>query len=59
MPDQHGFRHTAGSVPADIACDLPAPGRVADVDGVRQIELLRQFREIIGIGIQVIPCPSP
>src|SRR5262249_61674809 len=38
--------------------DLAAPGRMPDVDGVSQIELLDQLGEIIGISIEVVAVPG-
>ena len=55
--DQHCLRHALGAVAADIAGDLAAAGRVADVDGVLEVELLDQFREIVGVGVHVVAVP--
>jgi len=42
---------------ADVACHLPAAGRVANVDYIPQIQLFDQFRQVISIGIHVISGP--
>jgi hypothetical protein len=44
-------------VAGDIARDLTAAGRVADVDRVLQIELLNQFRQVVGVGVHVVAGP--
>jgi hypothetical protein len=36
--DQHRLGDTLGAVPADIARDLAAAGRVADVDRILDVE---------------------
>ena len=44
--DEHCLGHAFRSVASDVARYLAAAGRVADVDGVLQVELRYQFREI-------------
>src|SRR5262249_51464910 len=42
---------------ADVTDDLAATSRVADVDGVRQVERLDQRSEIVGIRVEVVAVP--
>ena len=42
------------AVPPEIAHDLAAAGRMADVDGVLQIEMRGHRREIVGVVIHVV-----
>ena len=56
--DQHGLRHALRAVAADVARHLAAAGRVADVDGVLQIERFDQRREIVGVGVHVVAVPG-
>ena len=48
--DQHGLRDALRAVAADVAGDLAAAGRVADVDRVLQVERLDERREVVGVG---------
>ena len=45
------------AVAADVAGDLAAAGRVADVDRVLQIERLDQRHQVVGIGVHVVAVP--
>jgi hypothetical protein len=40
--DQHGLRHSAFAVTANVASHLAAAGRMSDVDGVVQVEVCGQ-----------------
>ena len=42
------------AVRAEIARDFAAAGRVADMDGVLEIEMRRHRREIIGVVVHVV-----
>jgi hypothetical protein len=42
---------------ADVARDLAAAGRVADVDRVLQVERLDKRRQIVGVVVEVIAVP--
>jgi hypothetical protein len=53
-PMRTAFANTLGAVAADIACDLPAACRVADMDCVFDVELLHELSKIVGVGIQVV-----
>src|SRR5581483_7168099 len=55
--DKHGLGHAPGAVAADVAGDLAAAGGMADVDRVRQVELLHELRQVIGVGIKVVAVP--
>jgi hypothetical protein len=44
-------------VTANIAGDLAATGGEADEDGVFQVELFDERREIIGVGVHFIAVP--
>ena len=55
--NQHGLRDARGSVPADVARDLTAAGRMADEDRVVQVELLDELPEIVGVGVHVVAGP--
>ena len=52
--DQHRLGHPAGAVPGDVAGDLAAAGRVADVHGVAQVEMLDHGRGVGGVGVHVV-----
>ena len=41
----------------DIPRDLAATGRMTDMDRVIQIEMLDEFRQVIGISVHVIAVP--
>ena len=56
--DKHGFGHALRPVAGDIAGDLAAASRMADMDGVFQIERFRQRREIVRVGVQVVAGPG-
>src|SRR5262249_50513958 len=51
------LRHAPCAVATDVPDDLAATGRMADVDGVRQVERLDQRREVVGIRIEVVAVP--
>src|SRR5437899_2704994 len=44
-------------MPADVAGDFPATGRMAHVDGVRQIERLDERRQIVRVGVHLVAIP--
>ena len=45
------------AVAADVARDLAAAGRVADVDGVLQVERLDERGEVVGVRVHVVAVP--
>ena len=56
---RHGDKNVAkaaiiSAVPSEIVGDLAATGGMADVNGVLQIEMRRQRRQVIGIVIHVV-----
>src|SRR5882724_6183397 len=55
--DQHGLGHPLGAVATDVPGDLSTPGRMPDVNGVLQVELLDQGRKVVGVGIHVVAAP--
>ena len=55
--DQHGLGHTLRAVPADITSNFPAARRMADVDGILEIELLDELGEVVGVGVHVVALP--
>ena len=52
--DQGRLRHPAFAVPGQIVRHLAAAGGMADVNGVLQIEMRRQRRQVVGIVIHVV-----
>ena len=52
--DERRLRHPAFAVACQIVHDLAAAGGMADVNGVLQIEMRRQRREVVGIMIHVV-----
>ena len=52
--DEHRLGHTTRSVLGDVAGDLAASGRVADVDGVAQVEMIDDGRGVSGVGVHVV-----
>ena len=56
--DQHGLGHALRAVAADVAGDFAAAGRVADVDGVLQVERFDELREVVGVGVHVVAVPG-
>ena len=56
--DQHGLCDALGAVPADIAGDFAAAGRMPDMDRVLQIELLDELGQIVRIGVHVVAVPG-
>ena len=52
--DQGRLRHAALAVPSEIMRHLAAAGGMADVNGVLQIEMRRQSRQVVGIVIHVM-----
>ena len=55
--DEHGLGHAGGAVAADVARDLAAAGRVADVHGVAEIERRDERREVVGVGVHLVAVP--
>ena len=55
--DQHRFGDALRAVAADVTRDLAAAGRMADVDGVLQIQCFHERGEIVGIGVHVVAVP--
>ena len=47
-----------GAVAADVARDLAAARRVADVDRVLQVERFDERREVVGVGVHVVAVPG-
>ena len=45
-------------MPADITGDFTAAGGVAHVNRVLQVELFRELRQIVGVGVHVIAVPG-
>jgi hypothetical protein len=39
---------------SDVACNLTAAGRVANVHGILQVQMFRQRSQVIGVVIQVV-----
>jgi hypothetical protein len=56
--DQDGFCNALGAVPADIARRFAPTRRMADMDGVLQIERLHKRGEIVGVVSMSLPCQS-
>src|SRR5262245_34543303 len=52
--EKHSARHTFGSVPRDVSDDLPAPGRVADEDGMLYIKCVEDRRHVVGVAVHVV-----
>ena len=46
-----------GTEPADITSYFTAACGVADVDGVGELELLDEFGEVVGVGVEVVAGP--
>ena len=55
--DQHRLGHALRAVPADIAGNFAAACGMADMDGVLEIELLHELREVVGVGVHVVAGP--
>jgi CheY-like chemotaxis protein len=55
--DQHRLGHTVRSVPGDIASNFSAARGMTDMDGILEIELLNEFREVVGVGVHVVAGP--
>ena len=55
--DQHGFGHAFRAVAGDVARDFAAARGVADMDGILEIELLDQLREVVGVSVHVVAGP--
>ena len=53
-PDQHRLGDPAFAVARDIARDLASAGRVADMDGILEIERRGEFGDIGGIGVHLV-----
>src|SRR6202011_808066 len=43
---------------ADVSRNLAAAGGMADMDGILQIESLDQRREIVSVGVHIVPVPG-
>jgi hypothetical protein len=52
--DQHGFRDASLAVPRDVPGDLAAAGRMSDVNGVAQVEVRGQGRDVRGIRVHLV-----
>ena len=52
--DQYRFRHPALTVPGDVAHDLAATGGMPNMDGVLEIEMGSQCRQIVGVVVHVV-----
>ena len=52
--DQHRFRHTDLTVPGDVVHDFAATSGVPDMDGVPEIEMGRQRRQVVGVVVHVV-----
>ena len=55
--DQDGFGDALRPVPADVASDLAASGRVPDMDRVLQVELLDELSQVVRVGVHVVSLP--
>jgi len=56
--DEDRLRHALGAVAADVADDLPTARGMADVDGLLEVECLGELRQVVGVGVHVIPIPG-
>jgi hypothetical protein len=45
-------------MPADIARDLAATGRMADMDGVLEIQVFDELGQIVGVGVHIVTGPG-
>ena len=52
--DDRRLRHPALAVPPEVVHDLAAAGRMADMDGILQVEMRGHRREVVGIMIHVV-----
>jgi hypothetical protein len=52
--DQYRLRHAALTVSADVVHDLAATGGVSNVDGVLEIEMGGQRRQVVGVVVHVV-----
>ena len=52
--DEHGACDSAFAVLGDVAGDLAAAGGMAYVNRVREIEVVDEFSEIGGVGVEVV-----
>lgn len=65
--DEHGFGRSALAVPGQVADHFTAAGRMAHVNGVLEVQLLGQRREVVGVVVHVValggvagtPVPAP
>src|SRR5882724_7676683 len=56
---QKDSRTPSETLAPGLLCDLSSTGGVPDVDGVLQIELFGQRREVVGVGVHVVAVPGP
>jgi hypothetical protein len=52
--DEHRLGHTALAMLGDVADDLTAAGRVPDMDGVAQVEMIDDGRGVGGVVVHVV-----
>ncbi|GMA86799.1 hypothetical protein GCM10025868_20490 [Angustibacter aerolatus] len=52
--DEHGLRHPRLAVPRQVAHHLAATGRVPDVHGVVQVEVLGERGQVVGVVVHVV-----
>src|SRR6202048_2762115 len=55
--DQHGLGYALRAVAANIAGDFTTARRVADMDGILEVELLDELCEVVGVSIHVVAGP--
>ena len=55
---EHCLRHSLRTMATDVAGHLAAARRVSDMNDVRQVELLDEFRKVVGVRVHVIPVPG-
>jgi uncharacterized protein (UPF0248 family) len=51
--DQHGLRDAVLAVAGDVVRDLAAPGRMADVHRVVEIEVRGERGQVVGVVVHV------
>ena len=52
--DQYRFRDAALTVSSDVVHDFAATGRVPNMDGVPEIEMGSQCRQVVGVMVHVV-----
>jgi hypothetical protein len=52
--DEHRFRDPALPVSGDVAHDLTTAGRVADMNGVLEIEMCSDRGQVIGVMVHIV-----